>query len=279
MTQHQNAQPSEQEPLADKIIERIEQEGVVPKPRWQFSMANKVFWIIWALSLVFAAAAAAAMIFAAANAGWEFRSVTHDNSFSYLMDVLPMFWIAAVIAFVFLAYENMKRTKLGYRYPVRLIVGIGVIGVMLGGAALFASGLGENVEENVGRHIPMYRPAVESQRRFWMNPSKGLLGGEITQADPQFMTFTVRAFDGGMWAVNGEDLANRDREYLAGHRMVRMIGVPLETAKKPFVFHACFVFPWEVRRHLPYSFDPPAGGVPFEGRSPACQGIRPFDGR
>lgn len=269
MTQQPNAQPSEQEPLADKIIERIEQEGVVPKPRWQFSVANKFFWVVWALFLVIAAAASAAMIFAVANAGWEFHSVTHDNILLYLLDVLPMFWIVAIIVSLVLAYENLKRTKLGYRYPVHLMVAVGLIGVALGGVALFASGLGENVEENVGRHIPMYRSAVDSQRRFWMNPSRGLLGGEITQADPQFMTFTVRAFDGGMWAVDGKDLATRDREYLADHRMVRMVGVPGERSP----FHACRVFPWEVRGHFSGGPPPSLGALPFETLSPACKKI------
>ncbi|MCK9361164.1 hypothetical protein M0Q28_02945 [Patescibacteria group bacterium] len=293
MTPQEHIQPSGQEPLADKIIDRIEQEGVVPKPRWQFSATNQFFWVIWALSLVFAAAAAAAMIFALANAGWEFRSVTHDGFFSYLVDVLPVFWIAAMLVFVLLAYENLKRTKLGYRYPVRLIVGVGVIGSLVGGAALFAGGLGENVEENVGRHIPMYRPAVEAQRRFWVNPSKGLLGGEITQADPEYATFTVRTFDGGMWVVNGDELGNRDRDYLSDKRIIRIVGVPAIAATntaEPPVFHACMVFPWEVRGHAAFApgaaptfsvFSPSAGNqavrIPFEQRSTLCKGVRPYD--
>lgn len=279
--------------LPEKIIERIEQEHVVPKPRWQFSLANQFFWALWALSLVFAASAAAAMIFALANSGWEFRSVTHDSAFSYLIDVLPVFWIAALIVFILIAYENMKRTKLGYRYPVRLIVGLGLFASLVAGAALFVSGWGEGVERGVGKHIPLYKPALESQKRIWLNPSKGLLGGEVTQADARYTTFTVRTFDGDVWLINGDDLGSHERGFLFQKGVIRIVGFPATatTTMEPPVFHACMIFPWEVRGKRMYGdthtfqvFTPgkPVDGyaavrIPFDQRITSCKGFRPYD--
>jgi hypothetical protein len=285
--------------LPDKIIERIEQEHVVPKPRWQFSLANQFFWSIWALSLLFAAAAAGAMMFALANAGWEFRGVTHDSFFSYLVDVLPVFWIAALIIFVLVAYENMKRTKLGYRYPIRLMLGIGLIGSLLAGGFFYLSGLGENLDQNIGQHIPLHRPALQAQSRIWVNPAKGLLGGEVTQADARYTTFTIRTFDGSVWIIDGDELGAYERDVLLNERpVIRVIGYPgtATTTMQPPVFHACMIFPWEVKGAAKFGKEPgfsvftpgiPVAGqkvtfhnpvtIPFDQRITTCKGLRPYD--
>lgn len=280
--------------LSEKIIERIEQENVVPKPRWQFSLANQFFWAVWAMSLLFAAAAAGAMMFALANSGWEFRAVTHDGFFSYLFDVLPVFWISALIVFVLIAYENMKRTKLGYRYPVRLIVGVGLAGALLAGTLFYASGWGENVEQNVGRHIPLYRPALQAQSKIWVNPTRGLLGGEVTQADARYTTFTIRTFDGGVWLIDGDELGAQERDaFLDDSRVIRIIGYPSSatTTMQPPIFHACMIFPWEVkgapkqRKEPTFSVFTPgvriegkeAVTIPLDQRITTCKGFRPYD--
>jgi uncharacterized membrane protein len=285
MTHSQQPKRSSQDPLAEKIIERIEQEGVVPKPRWQFTLRERLLWGLLALSLVIAAAATGAMIFALSNAGWEFRAVTHENFFSYLFDVLPIFWIAVIIVLLLLAYQNIKRTKSGYRYPVFLVVGFAVIGIVLGGLALFASGLGQEVEEELGARIPLYRSVVESQRRLWQHPERGLLAGEIIREEGGYATFTVRTFNGVFWTVNGDDLRSRDREFLAPHRTIRLIGAP-SLDEDAGTFHACFVFPWEIRG--PQSLGQPllrqpqaldAGTVRnADGeRSTICKGVRPYE--
>lgn len=285
--------------LPEKIIERIEQENVVPKPRWQFSLANQLFWVIWAMSLLFAAAAAGAMMFALANSGWEFRDVTHDSFFAYLLDVLPVFWISALIIFVLIAYENMKRTKLGYRYPIRLIVGVGLFGALFVGGLLYASGLGENVEQNVGRHIPLYQPALQAQSRRWVNPTKGLLGGEVTQADARYTTFTIRTFDGNVWLIDGDELGSHERAaFLDDSRVIRVVGYPSSatTTMQPPVFHACMIFPWEVKgapnsgKQPTFSIFTPgtlvpgqkvkfqeAVTIPLDQRITTCKGFRPYD--
>lgn len=281
---HEQNRPAGNEPLADKIIERIEQEGVTPKPRWRFTLLNRLFWLLWGVSILFAVAAAGAMIFALANAGWEFRAVTHDSFVAYLIDVLPLFWIAAIVLLLLLAHETVRRTKLGYRYPVKTVVGFGALGVLLGGFVLFASGLAESVEQGVGRHIPLYHPALELQRRVWMDPGRGLLAGEVVGSEAGYATFTVRTFDGVTWVVNGDDLRDRDRLFLTAHRVVRMVGVP---AAGSSTFHACFVFPWKV-----YGYPPPEAtrsGFPAPPphdatfvrklvgeRSTECKGVRPY---
>ncbi len=285
---HEQSRRAGNEPLADKIIERIEQEGVTPKPRWRFTLLNRLFWLLWGVSILFAVASAGAMIFALANAGWEFRAVTHDSFVAYLVDVLPLFWIAAIVLLLLLAHETVRRTKLGYRYPVKTVVGFGALGVLLGGFVLFASGWAQDVEQGFGKRIPLYHPALEYQRRIWVNPERGLLAGEVTATEPEYATFTVRTFDGVVWIVNGDDLRDRDRAYLTAHRVVRMVGVPaFRAGDASSTFHACFVFPWEVYGRKPFEAardgfpaPPPTGGMfvrKFDGeRSTECKGVRPY---
>jgi hypothetical protein len=118
-----------------------------------------------------------------------------------------------------------------------------------------------------------------------MNPGRGLLAGEVTDTEPAYATFTVRTFDGVVWIVNGDDLRERDRDFLTAHRVVRLVGVPAAGDGAPSTFHACFIFPWEVRGHGP--FDAPKSGIPAPSperpvrkiggeRSTICKGVRPY---
>ncbi len=276
----------DREPLADKVIDRIEQERVVPTPRWQFVFLNRLFWLLFGISLVFGAVAAGAMMFVLANAGWEFRAVTHDSVFSYLWDVLPFFWVTSIMLLLFFSYEAVKRTKWGYRYPIRMIIGFGGMGILFGGGALFVSGLSQEVEQELGKRIPLYHPMVARQQRAWVQPEQGLLAGEITEATAGYATFTIRTFDGDTWIVNGDDLRERDFEYLTMHRVVRLVGVPVSKDKST-VFRACFTFPWEVngrrsreQEHRKVLVLPPPDETLVRKlvgeRSTECRGVRPY---
>lgn len=279
------------EPLAEKILERIEREQVTPAPRWRFELLDKMFWSAWAASLLFATAASAGMLFALANAGWEFRTITHDGTFAYLTDALPFFWIVAITLLVLFAHATVRRTKFGYRYPVKTLVGTCIAGILLGGGILFAGGFGWGLEHALGERFPMYHSTIEAQRAAWTRPERGLLVGEIVETEPGYATFTLRAFDGRVWIVNGDDLRERDRLLLTRHRLVRLVGTPLVAPDAPrAVFHACFTFPWQFRGHrlpatelgrglvaAPMPTDGSSVRKFFGERSTECKALRPYD--
>lgn len=279
-----------QNDLAQKVLERIEEERLAPRPRWQFFIKNQLFWLLLGVSVFLSAAAAGAMLFAFANAGWEFRDVTHDGVTAYFLETIPFVWIVVLVGILFLAYENIRHTKTGYRYPASAVLAFILLGTVVGGMALYVTGVGGRVEEEIGLHLPLHRPMLMKQRVFWTNPSRGLLAGRVISFEPDFRLFRLRTFDGKEWTINGEALSSRSRDTVSRERLVRVVGIPVDPASADgATFRSCFVLQWEtigfMHRPAPDPFavplPPPSDGErdernPFEPRSTECKGVRPY---
>lgn len=283
------------EPFADKILDRIEKEHVVPAPRWIYVLPNALFWLLWIVSALAGAAAVAAAAFVLANAGWEFRVIVYDHWWRFMLDALPLIWISALVILMIAAYENMRHTSLGYRYPVWVVVGLNVLGSVVLGGVLYAAGIGERVEEGIGRRIPMHRSALSHQRVLWINPDRGLLAGRVSGMTDSGDAFLLRTYDGNAWTVSLINANARSRSVAKRFSDVRVVGVEAvisPTSTLP-VFHACFIFPWVVQgmypgtidadrlssddlRDLVRSEDADALNAWPDANSP-CNDIRPFD--
>lgn len=269
-TSHEPSSQSGQ--LADKVIGLIDQEQMTPRPRWQFVLKEKALWFAAVLALILAAAASGVTVFAFANSGFEFYRVTHSGLLPFLADALPLMWMAIFIAALFIAYENVRHTGRGYRYSFVLLIVGGVVIAMAGGAAVYISGLGGDVDERFGLHIPLHRPTVEQQKALWNQPEQGLLAGEIVEISKDFSLVTIKSFDGVIWKVNGEDLRIRDCQALIQSKEIRFVGLPVKRTEangETSVFHACFAIPWEVH------------GMAMRGPKPgmisAMKPIKPMD--
>lgn len=81
----------EQNTTAEKVIQKIDQDKLVPIARWHFTLRNSGFWTLWGLSIILGACATAATIFVFLNSGWTYRAVTHNSLFKFILDVIPFF--------------------------------------------------------------------------------------------------------------------------------------------------------------------------------------------
>jgi hypothetical protein len=238
--------PTPNQPLADKVLEQIQEQQVAPRPRWVFLLKNLAFWGLWILSLLIGAAAMAATLFVVTNAGWEFRDVTHPAFTTFLLENIPMLWIVALCLMLILGIENLRQTKIGYRYPMLLLFILNLLGSAVLGYGLFQLGAGQFVDEELGERIPFHRPILMIQEHAWNQPEQGLLSGAVTDVDANVDQFTIRTFDGNVWTVSGADMSSRSREVLLHAPFVRVIGIPQDFDATATIFHGCFIFPWEV---------------------------------
>jgi hypothetical protein len=234
------------QPLADKVLEQIEEQHVAPRPRWVFVVKNTAFWALWIVCLLIGAAAMAAALFAFTNAGWEFREVTHPEIVSFLLENVPLLWIVALSLMLIFGIENLRHTKAGYRYPMILIFSLNLLGSAVLGFGLFKLGAGQFVDQEVGSRIPFHRPMLIKQERDWTTPQRGLLSGAVTDVQEDFSTFTIQTFDGKTLTIAGDDVSEKGRDVLTRFPFVRVVGLPQQEEATATVFHACFVFPWEV---------------------------------
>lgn len=269
--------------LSHKILERINDEQLAPRPAWQFAWKNRLYWGLLALSLAMASIASSAILYSVANSGWEFAVVTHENTVSFLVSILPTIWIITMGVVLFLAYEYYRKTKLGYRIPLLLVVGLSTLGALAGGAVLYAAGIGQIVDEDFGGRLPAYRTVMARQQSSWQHPERGLLAGEVLDVDGDFRSFRIKSFDGQVWILSGEDLTPKSRDMLIQHRVVRVVGFMVDDGNGNLVFKPCFVFPWEVKGgKMKQSHIITVPVLPFERklddtRSTDCKGVRPYD--
>jgi hypothetical protein len=70
---------------------------------------------------------------------------------------------------------------------------------LAGGAAVYGTGLGSEVDHRLGSRIPLHKPTIEQQKALWNQPEQGLLAGEIIEISKDFSLVTIKAFDGATW--------------------------------------------------------------------------------
>lgn len=275
-------QNTSSEDFALKVLDRIEEEHVVPRPKWQFTMKNRLFWIFGILSIILGSLLTAALVFSFVNAGWEYRAVTHQDLFEFVMQILPTIWIVALVVALLLAYEGFRHTSRGYRLPILAIIGISFFVVIFGGSLFYLSGAGRVVEEEVGGRIPTYRPVMMRQKMIWSQPEQGLLAGQVVEYSEAQSLLRLQGFDGNIYLLNTQDLADDSREVLMEPgESVRVMGIfakPTDGSDVPF-FRPCYVFPWEPRNAPREVHDIACNGerIIQEPRSIDCKGLVPSE--
>ncbi len=232
------------ETLTERVLGRIDSEHLSPRPRWAFALENWFFWTLGALALALGALASAAALFEVANTGWDFYMDTHRDLLTFIVAAAPYLWLLVLALFVFIGYENIRRTKRGYRYPLAVIVIGSILTSVVLGTALFAAGFGEEIEEAIGDHPPFYRPVVLAEHAHWLSPQQGLLGGTIVAVSTTSESFTLKDFDGAVWTIDASDLGATSTAAVERGGVVRVIGLPTTNATST-TLHACAVFSWK----------------------------------
>ena len=283
MTIHENQQNDR---LAERVFERIENESVVPRSRVEFVMKNYFFWTLGALAVVLGALAFSATLFEIANVDWRLSAATHTNLFYFFLAAAPFLWIFVLAVFIIFGYVNIRRTNHGYRYSLTTIALGAVLTSLTLGGGIFVAGFGGGIEEAIGDHPPFYRPIILAERSWWIAPEKGLLGGQIVHVAPDIVSFMLRDFSGKVWEIDGSDLHNFDLTTVARGGIVRIVGLPVQTGGLATVtssaFHACFVFPWETHgSSFIMPLPPPIAAFASTSRRSAtssdmCKNIRPY---
>ena len=274
--------------LAVRVLHRIKAEDVHLRPRWEFLLKHYTFWTMGVVAVILGAIAFSAALFEVENTTWRLYMATHPNLLSFVFAVAPFLWVIALAIFMLIGYATIRHTNRGYRYPLVLIAVGAVLTSVTLGTALYAAGYGGRVEEALGSIPPFYRPILQQEHGWWLNPNRGLLGGVVmsvaSAASSSPLGFVLKDFSGHVWKIDGADLRGIDLTILARGGTVRVVGVPVVgSTSSSTVFHACFVFPWRV---FGLGSKPPSPPVAVFSsstermsgiaRSDECRGIRPY---
>lgn len=168
----------DREKLSDKILDKIKNTKIEPKPRWYFLMKNYTLYLFGALALIFGALGMSVLIYLLKYNDWQ-SGLHIDNFLGFILMTLPYFWIIFFTLFVFIIYYNIKHSQKGYRYPAYLIISFAFLASVILGEIFFVAGFGEKIDDILGRKAPLYKEMFNPQMNFWFNPEAGRLAGLI----------------------------------------------------------------------------------------------------
>lgn len=230
------------EPLRARVLSRIEHESLAPTSRWIFFCYRSLTRLLFALSVGIGALAVAVSATSVLHVRYALYEATHQNLYTFLVDALPYLWLFVLALTLMAAVYNFRHTAQGYRYSLSTLV-ISSAGLsIVGGAGLYAFGIGQLVDQKLDGMMPFYRSLEGRQVMLWQRPAEGRLVGVVAGQGGTSTLVTFEDLSGERWKAEVDDLSEADLELLHSARKVRLLGIVLSTTT-PHIY-ACGVFPW-----------------------------------
>ncbi|QQS60953.1 MAG: hypothetical protein IPN70_03625 [Candidatus Moraniibacteriota bacterium] len=253
------------EEFSQSVLEKIEQRGIAPKPRWRFIFHDVLLWFFWAIALLFGSITFSVIAFISINNSWILERFLRFSQVSILVEIIPFLWILAFVLFFGISYWNAIKTKHGYRFHMKIVLG-NIFLSFLFGMMLYFFGMGHSVEKFVGKHIPPYRPFEERQEMMWTRPHEGFLGGIILSIEKE-NDFILRDSSSRIWLIKNN---SGNREFVLIGNRVHVLGEE-DLREGEYIFIAESIFPGKVRGSHFQFFQYPSG-APKRG---CCHEILP----
>ncbi|PJE64842.1 MAG: hypothetical protein COU90_01090 [Candidatus Ryanbacteria bacterium CG10_big_fil_rev_8_21_14_0_10_43_42] len=226
--------------FAEKVLNKIENEHIEPKPRWSFFVVHYMLWSAGIFAALLLSVAVTLIVFLVANNEWDVYPFLGIGVFSFILSTIPYIWIVMACVFLGVTVYNVRHTRNGYQYntvPFAVIV-LG-IPVILGGV-WFMVGIGDSVDDALAKHMSIYRYMPGVRHAKWDMPESGFLAGEIMSIADASASFMLKDFRGREWRVMFGDAGLAEGQSVEEYMRVRMIG--RKTGEKEFT--ACVVHPW-----------------------------------
>lgn len=166
--------------LEDKILNKIKQENIKPRPFWYFLLKDYSLWSLVLLSIILAALSIAPILFIFSNLEYGFVKHISNNLFVFILTTLPYHWLLLLFVTTFLAKLAWRRTKNGYKFEGKYIIIISTILSLIFGIILNQLHLGKKLDENIKDPVFNSYKSVEGRyEENWFSPSEGRVLGVI----------------------------------------------------------------------------------------------------
>lgn len=242
----------------EKLIAKIKKAKLFPKPRWQFLLKNYAVWISGALALIIGAVAVSVMIYLLKYNDWDIYNQTKKSFWEFFLLTLPYFWFIFLGIFVFIVYYNFEHTEKGYRYPKFLLISASVFFSIFLGTIFFFAGVGEKLDDVLGRQAPFYDSVFNRHIDFWSQPAEGRLSGVVIFQNNQ-TEFLLVDRDQDEWLIEVENAKSRSDEKIIVGQPINLLG--REDGKNIFIVDE--FLPVRVGRGFFHRFNGPANGQKF----------------
>lgn len=189
--------------LGNKILETLKEKHLKPTSRFRV-LFNSYLWAFFAfLMVIFGSLSVSVIIFYLRNEDWALYNRAGFSELTFLLTMIPYFWIILSLIFVVLAYYNFRHTKFGYRYRFSVIVvAYFVISVVLGSGA-YVLGAGERMESLFfNNNVIFYGQMMEKRQAIWNKPERGMIAGQIISINQYENELQVLDLAEKIWLVD-----------------------------------------------------------------------------
>ncbi len=193
------------EQLSQKIINKIKQERITPRPRWCFFLLDAWWWSLFVLSTILGTLVFTLIFKNVADNDWSIYTALGKTFSSKVFFTLPYLWLLFLALIIFLAWRELKQTRRAYRRNLSLIL-IGCLSLsFFAGASIYQFGVADDLEETLSVLAPQYQSYRIRSSGLWDKPEIGFLAGEIVAvADAD--NFLLKDVDQKVWIIEGREI-------------------------------------------------------------------------
>lgn len=209
--------------ISQIILERIKGEGLKPISRKIFNIKRVLFWAVVAISLIIGAFTFSLILSSFFNNDWDLYDKFGIN---FILKTLPYFWLASLVIFIILGEYYYRKTLLGYRHTIIVVVGFYMAVAIIFGSIFYFIKIGDFIEKALVDIDPTYRNIILNRNEVWTHPEDGLLSGKITKiGDGEIEIIDA---DGITWVVDIANSMNRGKVDIKVGERVKILGDVIE---------------------------------------------------
>jgi len=224
--------------IIQKVLGEIKTKKIEPKAKWQFLLKDSFVWVLFVLSILIGALATSAAIFNIKFSDWDVYGRMPIARSSFLISVLPYFWLIILVGLIFVSYYNLKHTKKGYKYSVVGIILLSLLASLILGSVSYSLGMGEKMERRATQHLPFYKGLEGRRMQMWQKHPDKMLAGKILKIYEGKLD--LEDLKKEMWEVNTESAKIMSMVIFEEGEMIRVVGQKQDGQ----IFVAEGIMPW-----------------------------------
>lgn len=184
---------------ANKFLQSLKVRLETKKPHSGFYILLKktIWWLLGLFSVLIGGLSMAFVFLNLINHRLLFGPLFGLSKTFFL--ILPYGWVLLVTLFVFLARVVFLKTDKLYKLNTwKLLLTIFIISLLLG-VVFYYSAVSFHLERKLNEHIPGYGGIEMEVKKYWHNPEKGRLLGEVVSANDS--AYKVLDHKGTLWSI------------------------------------------------------------------------------
>lgn len=227
----------ENKDISQIVLEKIKESGMKPISRNIFNLKRVLVWFFLGFAILIGVVSFAITLTNLFNNDWY---LVNKFGFTFIFKSLPYFWFVCLIIFSILGEFYYRKTYLGYRHRVVMVIGAYIVVTVSFGLILFLFNIGEKIEEKFFNNMPIYRMVTFDKSAVWSQPDAGLISGRIISINDN--SIQIMDFNNNIWLINKNEAMIAPRVKMDVGEIIKIIGDKDNDSDE--IFNAVQIRPW-----------------------------------